>query len=298
MMPNFIIIGAARCGTTSVYQYLRQHPQICMSTIKETNYFAYLASHLPGSRIVPATPWKVTSQTGYRGLFRATKRHIAIGEVSPFYLYAPGVPQLIKKMLPKSRLIVILRDPAERAYSAYIKNLAEGFETRSFTQAIDEEIQGRDPRITTTTYYLRTGQYHHLLSAYLEHFDRHQMQILFYQDLTESPVAFMQSIFTYLGVDTDFTPNISIRFNRGIIPPIKANAGLRSFKGLSKQLGEYLPRNLYFFLLKVQQKVQSTFVPVPELDQNVRRFLRGFFTNDIRKLQMLTGRNLSMWLEA
>lgn len=297
MMPNFIIIGAARSGTTSVYQYLRQHPQICMSRIKETNYFAYLASQVRGSRIVPQVAWQVTSRADYEALFQARKMHLAIGEASPFYFFAPGVPALIKETLPEIQLIAILRDPVERAHSAYIKNLAEGFEARSFRKAIEEETQGNNPAVTSATYYVRAGLYHHLLSCYLEYFDRTQLQIYFHEDLAESPAAFMRSIFTYLGVDANFTPNTSIHFNRGMIPPIKANAGFRRFKRLSRNLREHLPRNLYFFLLRVQQRIQGTFPTAPEPAGELRTFLRGLFVEDIKKLEALTGRDLSKWLE-
>ncbi|MGH2582409.1 MAG: sulfotransferase family protein [Anaerolineales bacterium] len=298
MMPNFIIIGAGRSGTTSVYQYLRQHPQVCMSTIKETNYFAFLASQLSGSRISPLLPWQVTSLEDYQALFRATKKPLAIGEASPFYLFAPGVPDRIKELLPEVRLMAILRDPVERAYSAYIKNLSEGFEGRSFQQAIEDEIQGRNTTVNTTTCYVRAGQYHNLLSGYLEHFDNAQLQIYFYDDLVNSPRSFVWSIFTWLGVDANFTPNTSIRFNPGMILPIKKNAGFRRFKRLSRRLTENLPRDLYFFLHGLQQDIQGKLHRAPELGLEERRFLRGLFIEDIGRLQRLTKRDLSKWLQA
>lgn len=296
-MPNFIIIGAARSGTTSVYQYLRQHPQICMSTIKETNYFAFLASQMPGSRILPLLPWKVTTEKDYQALFRATKKHLAIGEASPFYLFAPGVPALIKKYLPEVRLIAILRNPVERAYSAYLKNLSEGFENRPFKQAIEDEIQGATTAVNTTTYHVRAGLYHNLLSRYLENFDHTQLQIYFYEDLVNSSRTFMRAIFKYLDVDAEFVPNVSIRFNRGTILPIKKNAGFRKVKQLTWRLGQHLPGTLYFFLHNVQQSIQSKLLPTPKLGAEGRILLRDLFVEDIERLQALTGRDLSKWLE-
>jgi hypothetical protein len=265
MMPNFIIIGAGRSGTTSVYEYLRQHPQICMSAIKETNYFAFLASQLPGSRIAPVLPWKVTSLRDYQDLFRVKKHHLAIGEASPFYLFAPGVPALIKESLPSVRLIAILRDPAERAYSAYMKYVSGGFESRPFRRAVEDEILGRNMTISGATCYVRAGMYFDLLSSYLDHFDRTQVCIYFFEDLASAPRSFLRSLFIDLGVNAEFVPHTSVRFNRGMSPIIKKGPVLRKFKRLSRRISDRLPRALYFLLLRIQQNIQQTLLEAPKL---------------------------------
>ena len=297
MMPNFMIIGAGRSGTTSVYQYLRQHPQICMSKIKETNYFVFRASQMPGRPIAPPWRWPVTSLDDYRALFRVTNRHLAIGEASPFYLYAPRVPALIKETLPEIRLIAILRNPVDRAYSAYIKNISEGFETRPFEQAINEEIEGKNAVVNSTTCYVRAGLYHQLLTAYLEVFDRSKLQIYFFQDLVDSPTALMRIVFTGLGVDAEFVPDTSVRFNRGMMLPIKNNYAFRKVKGFSRRLGEHLPRRMYFFLVNFLQTLQGKQPKVTDLPEDTRILLTSLFVDDIKNLQVLTGRDLSEWLE-
>jgi hypothetical protein len=118
MMPTFLIAGPARCGTTSVYQYLRQHPQVFMSRIKETNFFAYLAlkAELESGRAQLETP--VRSMEEYTSQFSAAGNARARGEASTWYLRAPGTACQIAEHIPAVKLIFILRNPAERAYSA------------------------------------------------------------------------------------------------------------------------------------------------------------------------------------
>ena len=115
-VPNFIVIGAARSGTTALYQYLRRHPDIFMSNIKEPNFFAFENCSLdfegPGAEFVNNS---VASWDDYCALFANAPPGATIGEASPLYLWAPQAPACIKRRLPQVRLIAILRNPIEQA---------------------------------------------------------------------------------------------------------------------------------------------------------------------------------------
>ena len=131
-IPNFIVLGAAKAGTTALYHYLGQHPEVCMSRTKETNFLALKDDPLdfrgPGDRDY-ITRFSVTTLDGYRDQFRGCGAKPAIGEASPLYLYSPKAPGLIGEVVPDAKLIVILRNPIDRAYSAFLHLVRDGRET-------------------------------------------------------------------------------------------------------------------------------------------------------------------------
>jgi hypothetical protein len=219
MMPNFIIIGAPRAGTTSLYHYLNQHPQISMSKIKETNFFTYLASQVESDyQIRPNSTWPVTTFSQYEALFDIKKNTKAIGEASPVYLYTPNVPKLINKHLPNVKLILILRNPIERAFSSYLKDCREGVEKRSFEVAVTEELQDPKKIIASINFYIRAGLYFEHLTRFSEYFNSSQIKILFQEDLYKEPSFVLRNLFDYLEVDNQFVPDTTVRFNEAIPP--------------------------------------------------------------------------------
>src|SRR3954452_18181658 len=122
-MPNFLILGAAKAGTTALYHYLKQHPEVCMSEIKETNFFALMGKPLdfrgPGDD-EHINRFSVTTWGDYQSRFPDRTDARAVGEASPLYLYSPDAPGRIARWMPKAKLVVILRDPVARAYSAFL----------------------------------------------------------------------------------------------------------------------------------------------------------------------------------
>jgi hypothetical protein len=298
MKPNFIIIGAPRAGTTSLYHYLRQHPQIVMSRIKETNYFAYLASQFETDhKIAPQSKWVVTNSAEYDALFDVKENTKAIGEASPFYTYAPGVPQQIKEHIPDAKLILIIRNPIERAYSTYLKNRREGTEIRPFEDALAQEIQSPSKVVCSESYYIRAGLYFEHITRYRSHFDKSQLKVVFQEDLQSVPLQVMADIFEFLGVDTAYSPDVSVRFNEAMPPlVVKKNSGRRLMKSLTRRIREYLPQKLYFSLLNIQYSVNKKVAVYPELPVALRRLLRDQYMQDVQNLQNLLGRDLSHWL--
>jgi len=134
MMPDFLIIGAQRCGTTSLFNYLSQHPDIYPSFPKEVHYFsnyykkgtAWYRSHFP-----------LTWQKKYRELVQGRK--FMTGEATPYYFSHPHAPRRIFNALPKVRLFLLLRNPVDRAFSHYQYEVKMGIESLSFEEAIDKE---------------------------------------------------------------------------------------------------------------------------------------------------------------
>lgn len=297
MMPNFIVIGAPRAGTTSLYHYLLQHPQVAMSRTKETNYFAYLASRSePGYRTGLSIQWPVKSPEEYKALFRGGECK-AVGEASPLYFFAPGVARQIKTHLPDTRLVMILRNPVERAYSAYMKNCREGTETRSFEDRILREINHPEDVVCSEHYYLRAGMYFERIADYLQYFERSRLKIVFQEDLQSDPAGLMGDLFTFLGVDSGFVPDTSVRFNQSLPPLLAKRQGNRLLlKEIARRVREFIPRRVYYSLLNLKYYVNKKIIAYPRLEKQTGLLLLEQYRPDILSLQGFLGRDLSHWL--
>jgi hypothetical protein len=291
MRPDFIILGPSRTGTTSIYHYLRQHPGVFMSPVKETRYFAYLAVQAAGSSFTAVKGWQITDWRQYQAQFEGARPGQAAGEATPLYFYVPGVPEQIRARLPDVRLIAILRNPAERAYSLYQKYVRDGLETRSFEQAVQDELEGRAHRLSVLGHYVDIGYYHRHLSRFLRSFPRAQLGLFIYDDLQAAPADFMRSMFEFIGVDPVFATDTSVRFNR-------SGASAAGGAGrLAKRWRNLIPHPLYMALHRAFGKLQPDRPNVAPLSSDMRRRLCELYAPDLGALQQLTGRDHSGWLD-
>ena len=259
-LPSFIILGAAKAGTTALYRYMEQHPQIGMSRVKETNYFALAGESLdfrgPGDRDYIGR-FTVTTEDDYAEQFRGCEGSDAIGEASPLYLYSEKVPRRLADAVPDAKLIAILRNPVDRAFSAFLHLVRDRRETtRDFGEALRLEDSRVADRWEHIWHYRRMGLYHEQLMRYLEHFDRDQIRVHIYRDFRTGPAEVLADLFRFVGVSDGFVPDMSIRHN--ISSP------------------------------STDQR--------PHLAGEVRAELQDFFREDILALQDLLGRDLSHWL--
>ena len=140
-MPNFLIIGANKAGTTSIYSYLKQHPQIYMSPVKEPMFFTLEGKNIDRTEVSRQITLKtaVNDIEDYQALFQGVSNEKAIGEASTAYLHCPWCAERIKQYIPDVKLIAILRDPIERAYSNYLMYVRWGLETLDFPEAVRQE---------------------------------------------------------------------------------------------------------------------------------------------------------------
>lgn len=141
-LPTFLIIGSGRSGTTSLHAYLRQHPEVFMSEVKEPSFFSFMDGGIPSRG--PGSEWlrrtAVTTREAYEALFAASAGARAIGEASPAYLIDPAVPARIHALIPHVRLVAILRHPAERAHAAYLGRRRDGLDPApTFEAALRDE---------------------------------------------------------------------------------------------------------------------------------------------------------------
>jgi hypothetical protein len=296
--PNFFVIGAGKSGTTSLYHYLKQHPQIFMSPVKEPKFFAATAQKLefngPGDgRVIPKT---ITSEEAYLELFADAGDEPLRGEASTIYLGSEGTAENMARRVPHARLVAILRHPADRAYSAFMHLRRDGYETlESFQDALDAE----DERIQQGYYYhwhLRSrGYYGRHLKPYFDNFPREQIRIFLYEDLSDSSEDVLAEIFRFLDVDDSFVPDTSARHNQSGVP---RNQSMQDFLTRSNPVKEWLkgviPERLGH---RVISMIQGGLISRPELSPFIRARLTEDFRADILQLQDLIQRDLSQWLE-
>ncbi len=283
-LPNFIIIGAYKSGTSSLYHYLRQHPEIYMSRIKEPNYF----SHEKKAELMEEEGKKVSvidSMEAYLKLFSAAGKEKAIGEASPIYLGSPIAAERIRQAIPEVKLIVILRHPAEAFYSDHNMRIRD-------RRQLNDDLYGRFRSLKSR---VKAGEmagpmYYMQLKRYYDLFDPSRIKVYLFEDLKQDSMALVKDILKFLGVDTSYSPEIK-RYNAGGIPRIHK---LDKFaeRLLAKRKVSQSPfwRNS---LLKIQA---LNSVRLPPLSQELKAEFMEIYRDDVQSLEKLIGRDLSGWL--
>jgi hypothetical protein len=298
-MPNFLIIGTAKSGTTALYNYLKQHPQVYMSPVKEPKFFAYEGEKLdfrgPGDQEFNGSV--VTDIEAYRALFAKASSETAVGEASPLYLYIPKAPQRISHHVPEAKLIAILRNPVERAYSHFTQMVRDGREPLDdFSQALRAEEGRVGDNWAFGWHYKRMGFYHAQLERYFDAFGRDQLKVYLYEDLKTDPVGVLTETFRFLGVDDAFVPDMSLKHNVSGIPKSQAlHAFIRQSHPIKSVFKPFVPERLRL-RLKTNLKSRNLRQP-PPLSPEARKELVEVYREDILKLQGLIRRDLSTWLE-
>lgn len=295
MLPNFLIIGAGRSGTTSLHRYLGQHPDVFMSAVKEPSFFRFADGEIPFRG--PGTEWlrrtAVTTRAQYEALFAAAGGARAIGEASPGYLIDHAVPARIHAVIPGARLVAILRHPVERAHAAYLGLRRDGLDP---APTFEEALADEDRRLREGWPFAglaRNGFYHRMLVRYYERFPRERIRVHLFEDFVARPGVVLRDVFAFLGVDPSFVPDVSRRHGAtGIVK----NPVVRALWTRSETARRLVRR---FLPLRWRDRafgwVTSDLVK-PPLAPATRAALLDVFREDILALQALIGRDLSSWL--
>jgi Sulfotransferase family len=295
MLPNFLIIGAAKAGTSSLYRYLGQHPGVFMSPWKEPNFFSYEGKEIEIGG--PLDDDYITDIETYSRLFDGVTTEVAVGEASVACLHRAEAPAHIRDRVPDAKLIAVLRDPVDRAYSSFLHLRREGKEPLGdFLRAVDAEESRMRANWNPLYYYTRLGLYSTQLKRYFDQFPREQIRVYLYEDLCTNPLAMMRDMFSYLGVDDRFAPDMSARYNVSMLHR-------------SRRLYEFLRdpphrvRSLARVLLPASVRRQTYLrlhrrntVPAPPLAAEHRARLLPRFEREVLELQSLIRRDLSAWL--
>ncbi|MBA2713837.1 MAG: sulfotransferase [Rubrobacteraceae bacterium] len=298
-MPNFLIIGAGKSGTTSLYHYLRQHPEVYMSPMKEPKFFCFEGESPnfrgPGDD-VEINRKCVTTVDAYSALFGGVADEKAVGEASSMYLYLPKSPGRIRHHLPDARLIAVLRNPVERAYSSYLHCVRDrGEPLGDFAEALREEEDRINKGWGPLWHYKTAGFYFAQLRRYFDTFERRRIRIYLYEDLKYDAAGVLEDIFGFLGVDDSYAPDISLRHNVSGVPRSRILHALLNkpnpIKTAFKPLVPAGPRKV------LNHKITGRNLVRPQLSPDVRRELTEAYAGDILRVQDLIQRDLSKWLE-
>jgi hypothetical protein len=295
-LPNFLIIGAQKAGTTSLYYYLDQHPQVYMSPVKEPHFFSYEEQSQQKRAPRIRRPAESVSNLGdYRALFRGADSATARGEASPSYIYSENAPLRIRQLIPNARMIAVLRDPVARAFSNFVHARRDGREPLAdFAAAIDAEEQRIRDGWGPLYHYRRKGFYYRQLSRYLELFDRSQLQIFLFEDLMTEPLRVTTVAFRFLGVSDEFQADISEKHNVSTLPKHNVAGTLYGALRKNSRLVSFAKKALPS---AIRGYVRSEASEPLRLSPEVRSELVGAFREDVLRLQQLIGRDLSFWLE-
>lgn len=271
VLPNFLVIGAMKAGTTSLYHYLQAHPDIFMSSVKELDFFVEKANWQRG------LDW-------YRKQFNGAHGAVAVGEASTAYSkhpVVPGVPERIASHIPRCRLIYVLRDPVERIRSHYQHRVAVGAE-----RATLEEAVLRDP------VYLACSRYSGQIERYLEHFPRQQLLLITSEDLRVDRAATMGRVYRFLGVNPDFLPEtLSQEYyrsrSRAMYTPTvwKLRHALKEHVPAAKRAKEFADSTLPRLLARTSTVGAKRPSPTPGLSDDVRHQLIDLLSDDVLRLR-------------
>jgi hypothetical protein len=295
--PNFLITGAAKAGTTALYHYLKQHPQVYMAPNKEPNFFAFENERVrfrgPGDERICNS--SITTLEAYEDQFAAVSGELAIGEASPWYLYSSRAAKNIYHHIPNVKLVTVLRNPVDRAFSSYLHVVRDGREPLSFEEGLRAEENRVEQGWEFIWHYRRTGFYANQIERFLDLFPREQVRFYLYDDLLADPARFLSDLFAFLGVDTSFVVDTSFKPNATGIPknwllgrllvqpnPLRSSAKL------------FLPQELRYNL---SHRINQRMLKKPAMGQEIRRELSGIYRDDILAVQSLIGRDLSAWIE-
>lgn len=285
-LPDFFLLGAAKCGTTSLHDYLRQHPELFLPYVKELNVFDTDEEQF------------AAEIDRYHTYFSEAGERIA-GEATPSYfrhvdVVAPRMRRLYGDAPP--RFLLLLRDPVARAYSHYLHNVSEGREPLSFEAALQAEQAHPQSKWRAWKGYFADGVYADALAQWFEVFPRERFLILLSHNLARHPEEVLQRIFRFLKVDPEVSIDTGKRLNQ---------TGEQQSRMLGQLLGrmpvdalewvrQWIPKPIR---LRIEQFIRrrSTGSDRPTLNPALEHKLRQRYDPHIQQLATLIGRDLSEW---
>ena len=281
-LPNFLIIGAHKAGTASLYHYLKSHPDIFMPKIKEARFFAFNPQN-PKHQEKARKAFPITSIEGYSALFDQAKNESAVGEASPNYLTSEYAAKNIFRYIPDAKLIVSLRNPIDRAYSLFLMK---------YRSAEKENVNVSDYKFSLDD--AEQGAYYPKLKVYFDLFDRDQIKIILFEDLVKDTDRVVKEIFKYLNVPDYFSPVVSDIHNCGGIPKLKLIHKISKNKKLTVILKKYFPHSITSILKNIKN---DNLREAPQLAKAQRIEAIKLIKDDLSKTENLIQRDLSFWYE-
>lgn len=297
-MPTFLIIGAMKAGTTALYAALREHPDVYMSPVREPNFFAFAGKTPQFQAPIDQRPGginhtSITDLEMYRALFAEAPSDAERGEASHWYLYHPEAPANIQRYVPDAKLVAMLRNPVERAYSEFLHFVRDGNEPiTDFAAALDAEPE-RIEKNWALGRYVDRGRYDEQVARYLDRFSRDQLRIYLYDDFVERPDEVRRDLFAFIGGDPSFEPE-ERRVNVSGVPRSRwLHAMLTAAAPVRNAVVPLLPSSVVDWV----NEIKNRNLEKPVIEPSVRARLIHTFRPHILRLESLIDRSLSHWLE-
>jgi Sulfotransferase family len=300
ILPNFLIVGASKSGTTSLYHYLKEHPEVYMPESKEPRFFVssvYTKLSADDPRHSSLKSQTVATFENYMNLFREAHGYKAIGEASVTYLYyfEVAIPK-IKRLLGGVKIIIFLRNPIERAFSAYSYLFRDKFEVLGFEECLELEEERKCSNWSSLNLYKSEGLYYQQVKAYLENFD--QIKVYLYDDLLKDTLGVVRDVYAFLEIDRTFVPDVRTRYNVSGTPQsqfvhrflTESNLFKRSAKPVVDLLLPKARRD------KIVERLKAKNLHKLELNPKTRERLKNTYREDILMLQDLIHKDLTHWL--
>ena len=288
MKVDFFIVGAPKAGTTSLYHYLSEHPQVEMSSQKEPDYFSDKAIHEQGMYYAKN---RVDTLDKYESLF-VQKESVVYGEASVSYLFYENVAEDIKKYNPNAKIIIMLRNPIERAFSHYLMDYRLGLISDSFENVLAKISKHKNAHLFYQQ-YIEVSKYSKQIQRYLDFFEKDSILFIDYEDLKINVSKTVDQVYNFLHISTEFAADINTKHNTFTMPKNKVIRLIYSFVFLRKILTflfpTYLVKNIRVLLFKSDKK--------PELLKETRSLLKRIFNDDIKNLEEVLSKDYSKWIK-
>jgi hypothetical protein len=284
MKVDFFIVGAPKAGTTSLYKYLNKHQDVVMSSVKEPNYFS--KEELESQDLYYASK-NITDEKDYHSLFQANGEKKKLGEASVSYLFYPKVSKRIFTYNKDAKIIIILRNPVDRAYSHYKMDFRLGFVKRDFEDLV---LNNNQEGSLFYQQYIDLGLYHLQVKSYIDEFGSTNVCVMFYEDLKKDRATFVNNIFSFLNLKSDSNINFNLKYNKSKLPSNNFMRYLYSISLVRKTASFLFNERLINFINKNFFRESNQ-----EIESKVRHKLNQVFLNDIFMLEKLLNKDLSSW---
>jgi sulfotransferase family protein len=303
MPPDFIIVGAPKAGTTALHDALANHPQLCLSPVKEPKFFLCdgrppdpAGQRGPGDAH-SAQEW-VWHPEEYRQLFAAAPPGTLTGESTPLYLRDRGAHRRIRELIPQVKLIAVLRDPVDRAYSNWTHLWCDGLEPEpDFLAACRLESERIAQGWAPFWRYLELGRYGEQLEHLYQLFPTEQVQLLRYRHLVESPSRSLDRICSFLGVQTGLLHQVPSSNVSTWVAHAPYNSMLRGLVRAGAAVGAHVRPEVWCSVSRpLLRLLRRRHANRPHLSREARRELVSYFAEDVATLERLTGESYADWL--
>ena len=288
MKVDFFIVGAAKSGTTSLYNYLFKHPEVCMSSIKEPNFFS---NKLLNEQKMYYKDVKIDSIEKYHNLFDKHTNNKICGEASVSYLFYEKIAKQIKKYNKNAKIIIMLRNPIERAFSHYLMDLRLGFVNESFDSIIYRNSKNKNQCLHYQQ-YIKVGNYSSQVLKYLDSFGKDNILIINYDDFVKSPSLEFKKTCKFLQISKQFNLDFDKKYNVGKLAKNKTIAYLYSVYHLRRFVNLFFSDKLKLYFKRSLFHENTNM----SISLKTRQYLYDYYLNDIKKLNLITSNKFAKWI--